>query len=82
MQSAQFAIGIMYNINEISKKQPKIAVLRKKCLQNWRIYYKINKRGMTYDDVGGYQSQTVTGQAVNFHGECPNREFGRHGHLI
>jgi len=45
-------------------------------------YYIIVKRGMTYDDVGGYQSQEVMDFAVNFHGECPNREFGRHGHLI
>lgn len=67
-------------IHEILKIKSKWLVLIKKSLQNDLIYYKIVKRGMTYDDVGGYQSQSVTDFAVNFHGECPNREFGRHGH--
>ncbi len=72
----------MYNINEIFKIITKSGFCRKKCLQKLLFYYIIVKRGMTYDDVGGYQSQEVTDFAVNFHGECPNREFGRHGHLI
>ena len=77
-----FELAYMCNINEISKNITKIGFLRKKCLQIASLYYIIVKRGMTYDDVGGYQSQEVTDLAVNFHGECPNREFGRHGHLI
>ena len=67
-------------INEFLKNAQKWVVLAKKSLQNEPRYYKIVKRGMTYDDVGGYQLQEVTDFAVNFHGECPNREFGRHGH--
>jgi len=70
----------MCNSNEILKKYLKWNILIKKSLQNTLFYYKMIKRGMTYDDVGGYQSQQITGFAVNFHGECPNREFGRHGH--
>ena len=42
-------------INEFQKNLPKEGVLVKKSLQNPLIYYKIVKRGMTYDDVGGYQ---------------------------
>ncbi len=72
----------MCNIHEILKIYSKKTKYRKKCLQIASLYYIIVKRGMTYDDVGGYQSQEVTDLAVNFHGECPNREFGRHGHLI
>ena len=45
----------MYNINEILKIGLKWVVLEKKSLQNHLIYYKMIKRGMTYDDVGGYQ---------------------------
>ena len=45
----------MCNINEFQKNMPKEGVLVKKSLQNRLIYYKIVKRGMTYDDVGGYQ---------------------------
>ena len=72
----------MYTINEILENIVKIRNLWKKLLQNAFLYYIIVKRGMTYDDVGGYQSQALTHFAVNFHGECPNREFGRHGHWI
>jgi len=47
-------------INEFLKNDKKREKIRKKCLQKGLIYYKIGKRGMTYDDVGGYQSQGVT----------------------
>ena len=73
---------VLCYIHEILKNVPNWGVLAKKSLQNPLIYYKMIKRGMTYDDVGGYQSQVVTDFAVNFHGECPDREFGRHSHLI
>ena len=43
------------NVNEFLKNGLKWVVLAKKSLQNPLIYYKMNKRGMTYDDVGGYQ---------------------------
>ncbi len=81
-QNAQFKSLNMYNINENFKIITKSGFCRKKCLQKPYFYYIIVKRGMTYDDVGGYQLREVTDFAVNFHGECPNREFGRHGHLI
>ncbi len=73
---------LLCKTNEILKNYQKNGIPRKKYLQWAFIYYIIIKRGMTYDDVGGYQSQVVTDLAVNFHGECPNREFGRHSHLI
>jgi len=48
---------LMYIFHEISKNITKSGFCRKKCLQNPLFYYIIVKRGMTYDDVGGYQSQ-------------------------
>lgn len=47
--------------HEILKICSKIVKTRKKCLQKHQLYYKITECGMTYDDVGGYQSQSVTG---------------------
>ena len=79
MQMAHFMVNMhkshrawLCNVNEFLKNGLKWVVLAKKSLQNPLIYYKMIKRGMTYDDVGGYQSQYPQGFAVNFHGECPN----------
>ena len=46
---------VLCYIHEILKNVPNWVVLAKKSLQNALIYYKMVKRGMTYDDVGGYQ---------------------------
>ena len=68
MQMAHFMVNMhkshrawLCNVNEFLKNGLKWVVLAKKSLQNPLIYYKMIKRGMTYDDVGGYQSQDVTG---------------------